>query len=241
MEQTLRTLYRLQQIDLELDELEAGSGDLPGEIRQLETDLAAVESAISEHQSSLSSIRRERNEGNAEMQELRSRSLELNERLRTVRNNKEYDATTTEIASAEERSKDLSKSISRLDDREAEVLRETQSLEKKRDELSATLEDKNDTLSTIRESTSDEVKDLHEQRKAALSELSGELLEQYNYVRSKHPDAVVKVRKGACSGCFRAVTPQTLVEMRRHEQIFYCEHCGRLILDEELAESVEEV
>ncbi|MCB0713304.1 MAG: hypothetical protein KDD67_13320 [Ignavibacteriae bacterium] len=239
MEQTLRALYRLQQIDLELDDLEAGSGDLPGEIRQLETNLAEVQSRISEHESTLSTIRRERNTGNEEMQELRARALELNERLRTVRNNKEYDATTTEIAAAEERSKDLGRSLSTLDDREAEILREIQGFEKSRNEITATLEDKNETLNSIHESSSDEVDEYRAQRVAALKELSAELLERYSYVRTKHPDAVVKVRKGACSGCFRAVTPQTLVEMRRKEQIFFCEHCGRLIVDEELADTVE--
>ena len=120
MEQTLRALYRLQQIDLELDDLDAGSGDLPGEIRELETSLAEVQSRISENESELSGIRRDRNTGNQEMQELRARSLELNERLRTVRNNKEYDATTTEIAATEERTKDLSRALSLFDDREAE-------------------------------------------------------------------------------------------------------------------------
>lgn len=239
MEQTLRALYRLQQIDLELDDLDAGSGDLPGEIRELETSLAEVQSRISENESELSGIRRDRNTGNQEMQELRARSLELNERLRTVRNNKEYDATTTEIAATEERTKDLSRALSLFDDREAEVMREIQTLEKSRNEITAQLEDKNETLETIRESNSDEVDELRAQREQALKEIAPELLERYGYVRGKHPDAVVKVRKGACSGCFRAVTPQTLVEMRRHEQIFYCEHCGRLIIDEELADTVE--
>ena len=239
MEQTLRALYRLQQIDLELDDLEAGSGDLPGEIRQMETTLAEIQTRISEQESELSGIRRDRNAGNEEMQEIRSRSLELNERLRTVRNNKEYDATTSEIATAEERVKDLNRMLSQLVDREAEVLREIQGLEKNANELTTTLDDKKETLDSIRDSNSDEVEELREQRQGALLELSSELLERYSYVRSKHPDAVVKVRKGACSGCFRAVTPQTLVEMRRHEQIFYCEHCGRLLLDEELADTVE--
>jgi len=239
VEQTLRALYHLQQIDLELDDLEAGSGDLPSEIKQLESELAEVQSTISEFESELSEIRRERNEENLQMQELRTRSIKLNERLGTVRNNREYDATTTEIAAAEERSKDLSKALSAFDDREAEILREVQTHEKKRDEITTNFDDKKETLYSIRESNSDEVEDFRSQREKALKELSEKLLERYGYVRAKHPDAVVKVRKGACSGCFRAVTPQTLVEMRRHEQVFYCEHCGRLLLDEELAESVE--
>lgn len=239
MEQTIRALYRLQQIDLELDDLEAGSGDLPGEITQLESRLAELISQMADYESQLSIVRQERNEGNLELQQLRSRTLELNERLRNVRNNKEYDATTTEIESAEQRTQDLNSALASLDHREAEAMRGRQTVEKGIEETKKLLDDKKETLDSILESSSDEVVELRDQRQNTVKDIPGELLERYTYVRTAHNDAVVKVRKGACSGCYRAITPQTLVEMRRNEQVFFCEHCGRILVDEEIADSVE--
>lgn len=239
MEQTLRALYRLQQIDLELDELEAGSGDLPEEISAIETELAEVEKEKTESEEALTELRRERNEGNLELQELKTRTQELNERLRTVRNNKEYDATSSDIESAEHRSQELTTSIAAIDNREADLMKSLQSLEKKQEELGEQLADKKETLESIRSTNSDEIANLQKQRKEAVGEVPDDLLAQYNFVRKKFADAVVKARKGACAGCFRAITPQTIVELRRHEQVFTCEHCSRVLIDEELAETVE--
>lgn len=239
MEQTLRALYRLQQIDLELDDLEAGSGDLPGEIKQLEQRNVELASQLADYENQLAVVRQQRNEGGMELQELRARTLELNERLRNVRNNKEYDATTTEIESAEQRTQDLTSALAALDHREAEAMRGRQTVEKTIEEVNRLLDDKKETLDSILESSSDEVVDLRKQREEAVSEIPGEYMEVYNHVRTAHPDAVVKVRKGACTGCYRAITPQTLVEMRRNEQVFRCEHCGRMLVDEEIAASME--
>jgi predicted nucleic acid-binding Zn-ribbon protein len=238
VEETLRAIYRLQQIDLELDELEAGSGDLPGEIEKLENDIAEIDTRVTEYEGALTQIRNDRNEGNLELQELRSRILELNEKLRNVRNNKEYDATTTEIESAEQRTQDISSSLAALDHNEAEALRELQTLSKSKEELQDVLDEKRETLTSIRESSSDELTEYKAQKKQAVKDVPEDLLKRYEFVRAKYPDAVVKVRKGACSGCFKAITPQTLVEMRRHEELFTCEHCNRILVDEELAETV---
>lgn len=239
VEQTLRALYRLQQVDLELDELEAGSGDLPTEITELELDLQTVETTITTIESKLVDLRTRRTDGTAELQELRARSLELNERLRTVRNNKEYDATTTDIESADQRTNDVTSALAGLDNEEAELVREHQTQTKRKEELSEILEDKRETLETIHSSNSDEIDDLRRQKEEVLKELPEDLLTRYIHVRAKYPDAVVKTRKGACSGCYRAITPQTLVEMRRNETLFLCEHCNRILIDEELAETIE--
>ncbi len=239
MEQTLRALYRLQQIDLELDDLEAGSGDLPSEIEAIDKELAEVETELAGTEGALTELRKERNEGNQELQELRTRAHELNERLRTVRNNKEYDATSSDIESAEQRTQDLTTSIAALDNREADILKNAQVLEKRKEELQEQLTDRKETLESIRSTNQDEIADLQKQRTEAVTEVPADLLAQYDFVRRKFPDAVVKARKGACAGCFRAITPQTIVELRRHEQVFTCEHCSRILVDEELAETVE--
>lgn len=238
MEKTLLALYTLQQIDLELDELAAGSGDLPAEIEALETELGALTKDLSGSEGDLSELRKERNDGNLELQELRARSLELNERLRTVRNNKEYDATSSDIESAEQRTQDLTSTIAGLDHKEAEILKAAQQLEKRKEEIDEELADKKETLETIQSSNSEEIKGLQSQREDAVSDIPEDLLAQYNFVRKRFPDAVVKARKGACTGCYQAITPQTIVELRKNEQLFTCEHCSRYLVDGELAESV---
>ncbi len=238
MEQVLRSLYKVQQIDLELDELAAGSGDLPADIGRLEVGLEEVATELSETEKALAELRIERSQGNLELTELREKAHELNERLRSVRNNKEYDATTNDIASAEQRENDLTSILAGLDTKEANLVKQTDTQEKRQVELTEMLADKKETLETIESGNAEELTSLTAMRKSTVPTIPEALLSEYLTIRERYDEAVVRTRKGACAGCYRAITPQTLVELRRNEQLFHCEHCGRVIVDEELAQAV---
>ncbi len=238
MEEVLRALYKLQQIDTELDELDEGGGDLPEEVDALQQQSESLKTALEAEEEKLRELRGGRSNANISIEELRERIRDLNERLRTVRNNKEYEATTNEITAAEEELHTAERNLSSFDTTEASLMKEIEMLSRQRDDVMTDLESKRSTLTTLRETHSDEISDLRSTREDLLKQLSAELLATYEHIRTAHSDAVVKVRKGACSGCYRSITPQTLVEMRRNDRIFRCEHCGRIIVDEEIADSI---
>lgn len=238
MEEILRALYRLQQIDLELDELDEGGGDLPTEVDALQRKIDDLTASINVEEEKLRELRDSRAGSNNATLELRERVKMLNERLRTVRNNKEYEATTNDIASAEVELQTMERSMTTYNTQEAMLIRDIEGLSRQREELVKEMEEKSDALNTIRDTHADEVSELRAAREAAAALINPDLMKRYNHIRTAYGDAVVKVRKGACSGCYRAIPPQTLVEMRRLEQLFVCENCGRIMVDEEIAASV---
>lgn len=238
MEEVLRALYRLQQIDLELDELNDGGGDLPAEVDQLQKKIDELSAAMAVEEGKLRDLRESRTGANNAINDMRERVKMLNERLRTVRNNKEYEATTADIASAEEELLSMERSTTTVNTQEAMLIRDIETINRQREELVKEMDEKNDTLTTIRDTHADEINALRTAREEVAAQISEDLLKRYRHIRTAHDDAVVKVRKGACNGCYRAIPPQTLVEMRRSEQLFTCEHCGRIIVDEEVAASV---
>jgi uncharacterized protein len=238
VEEVLRALYRLQQIDLELDELDDGGGDLPAEVQELQQRSESLSASIEAEEQKLRDLRKSRSDSNVDMTGLRDRIRDLNERLRTVRNNKEYEATTIEIASAEEELRTKEHSMSSLDTDEANLMRGIETLSRQREEIQTDLEEKSGTLNTLRETHADEIAELRSQRESAVTQIDEDLLVKYKHIRTAYGDAVVKVRKGACSGCYRAITPQTIIEMRRNDQLFMCEHCGRILVHEDIAQSV---
>jgi len=238
VEEELRSLYRLQQIDLELDELNEGGGDITAEIAQLKVRQSDLTTLIDREESKLRDARADRADSNETLTNLRERLRTLNERLKTVRNNKEYEATTTEISAAEHEIATLERTAVTSNTIEANLIREIELLGKQRDEVDGELHIKSETLATIQATHADEVALLRQARVEAVEGITTEVMSRYNYIRSAHPDAVVRVRKGACSGCYRALPPQMQVEMRRLERLFTCEHCGRIVVDEEVAASV---
>lgn len=238
MEEVLRALYRLQQIDLELDELNEGSADLPGEVQELEQRIVTLQSSIEAEEQRLHDLRRGRNDSKATIETMRERIRELNERLRTVRNNREYEATTHDIAAAEAELQGTERSMMGLDGEEANIMRGIETLKGQKEDASTELEEKSGTMKMLHETHADEINELRTTRESLVGQLDEELLRKYDHIRTAYSDAVVKVRKGACAGCYRAITPQTIIEMRRNEQMFICEHCGRILVDEETVASV---
>lgn len=51
--------------------------------------------------------------------------------------------------------------------------------------------------------------------------------------------AVVQVERDACGGCFNKIPPQVQLDIRMHKKIIVCEYCGRILIDYQLAESLE--
>ena len=238
MEEVLRALYRLQQIDLELDDLNEGSADLPAEVQELEKRITTLQSSIEAEEQRLHDLRRGRNESKAGIEAQRERIRELNERLRTVRNNREYEATTNDIAAAEAEIQGTERGMMSLDGEEASIMRGIETLKNQKEEAATELEEKSGTMKLLHETHADEIGELRSAREEVVAQIGPELLTKYEHIRTAYNDAVVKVRKGACAGCYRAITPQTIIEMRRNESMFICEHCGRIIVDEELVASV---
>ncbi|TPW17258.1 MAG: hypothetical protein FD129_447 [bacterium] len=48
--------------------------------------------------------------------------------------------------------------------------------------------------------------------------------------RAKGGVAVVTVQRGSCGGCFNALPPQFVNEVRKSDKINVCESCGRIII-----------
>ena len=46
---------------------------------------------------------------------------------------------------------------------------------------------------------------------------------------------IVYVQRDACGGCFNKIPPQRQLDIKMHKKIIVCEHCGRIMIDPELA------
>ena len=61
--------------------------------------------------------------------------------------------------------------------------------------------------------------------------LSRDVRNRYERIsRGKAGLAVVSIKKGACGGCFTALPPQRINEVKRNDRLITCEHCGRVLV-----------
>ncbi|MBO7142553.1 MAG: hypothetical protein J6V76_05555, partial [Bacteroidales bacterium] len=68
------------------------------------------------------------------------------------------------------------------------------------------------------------------------------LLNAYNRIRNgaKNGLAVVPVRRDAGGGCFNKIPPQRQLDVASHKKIIVCEYCGRILIDDEMAQQIAE-
>jgi predicted nucleic acid-binding Zn-ribbon protein len=108
-------------------------------------------------------------------------------------------------------------------------------------EVTKVLEEKRQALAEVSKTTEEEeLKGKHE-RQRMLARIKKSDLTLYERIRkAKKGKAVVPVRRGACGGCFNKVPPQMLLELRQNNKFYTCEHCGRIIVSDEIAEAASQ-
>ena len=43
-----------------------------------------------------------------------------------------------------------------------------------------------------------------------------------------------ETERDACGGCFSKIPPQRQLDVKAHKKIIVCEHCGRILIDDNL-------
>ena len=62
------------------------------------------------------------------------------------------------------------------------------------------------------------------------------LLKGYDRIRSSYRNrlAVVTVSRNSCGGCFNKIPPQMQMEIGNRKKVLACEHCGRILVDDDI-------
>jgi predicted nucleic acid-binding Zn-ribbon protein len=158
------------------------------------------------------------------------------EQLYKVQTNKEYDAISLEIDTKKMEIKELENKILQSLEDEEELKNNIEELVADLKKLEEQLSEYRNELSEIMQHTESEEARLANERQAIVSDIDRRYQNQYDRIRkAKGGLAVVPIKKNSCGGCFSAVPPQKIVEIREMNRLFTCEYCGRILiwLDEE--------
>lgn len=235
MERRLRGLFILQNIDLQLDELEAEKGDLPKHVVQLEEQFSTLAAQIEEWRNVIMTSKIERDKADVEIISLSEKIEKLKNQQFQVRNNKEYDALTREIAHAETSIGKLQKQMEELEGRIGIAKEDIEKAEKETATVESELVEKRRELQEVTEMNEDEELKLHHEREKIFVRIEKTDIAQYDRIRkAKGGLAIVSVKRGSCGGCHNRIPPQRLLELRQHKTIFKCEHCGRILVSDEI-------
>lgn len=232
----LRHLYELQLIDSELAEIETLKGELPMEVADLEDEVAGLETRAQKTKQSVEDVKTDINKYNSSIKDSEALIIKYQKQLDNVKNNREFEALTKELELQQLEIQLLEKKIREFNiTLQNRVETETGTADKLHSKQ-ADLELKQNELAAIITKTEKEEEKLKRKSDKAAKGIEDRLLKAYNKIKKAYHNhlAVVTVTRSSCGGCFNKIPPQLQLEIALRKKIIACEHCGRILVDENI-------
>ena len=227
----MEMILKLQGIDYELGELERSKDYLPDMISNLEREIQETSKALEGFEKELTEQTLLHKKLDMELATLNQELARFQKQMQVIKTNKEYDALTNEIVNRKLKISSIEEEILKILTNMDDLGEKIKEYKQKSEEV-----DKHNTaqLSYLKKelnSIEDKVKIKQGERKNLTVRIDKRLLSTYERVKKGRGDhVVVTIKKRACTGCYKAIPPQKIQEIRKGEQIFTCDNCGRILI-----------
>jgi len=237
VEQKLTNLYKLQTAQSEIDKIKTLRGELPLEVQDLEDEVAGLQTRIQNFHLDIKEIDTTIGQQRIKITDSNALINKYKEQLENVRNNREFDSLSKEIEFqglevelAEKRIKEFSTESKLIHE---EIVKCKKILEERQIDLKSKKEELNGIISE----TKIQEEQLREKAKKLETTIEARLLGAFKRIRksARNGLAVVYIQRDACGGCFNKIPPQRQLDIRLRKKIIVCEHCGRIMIDPQLA------
>ena len=236
VENRLVALYTLQSVDTKIDKIRIVRGELPLEVQDLEDEIAGLNTRISNYQSEISVAEKAVSEHRNAIAEHKELIKKYEKQQENVRNNREFESLNKEI---EFQNLEIQLCERKIKENNAKIKEKHQHIEIAKNTLELRQNDlmaKKDELEEITKETA-----LEEIELLKKSEEQGQYIEEryltaYKRIRNaaRNGLAVVVVDRDACGGCFNKIPHQRQMEIKMHKKVIVCEHCGRILVDQDI-------
>jgi hypothetical protein len=222
---------------IRLQELDQQIGALVEEISALPKHIAAIEKTLESHvrrlqadKAALAANSRDRKKLEGEIQFHELKVTKLKDQMLEAKTNEQYRAFQHEIEY-------LEKEIRKAEDRILELMSESEPLEANVKAAESALQQEKQQVEAekarTRERTAADQAQLEQnqaRRKEAAGRLSGGTIGAYERIRKKRNGvAVAEAADGRCSACQIVLRPQYIQDLKKGEQLMFCESCGRIL------------
>lgn len=233
VEEKLRTLYEMQSVDSEVDQIRTLRGELPLEVQDLEDEIAGLDTRIANLNNEVKELVETIAKKKQEIKEAGLLIKKYEAQQMNVRNNREFDSISKEI---EFQNLEIELCEKRIKEFTAEMNNKKALIENSQgifEDKKVDLESKKGELDEIVSETQKEEDKLIDKSESFQGKIEERLLTAYSRIRSNARNglAVVTVERDACGGCFNKIPPQRQMDIRSRKKIIVCEYCGRILVD----------
>lgn len=244
VEEKLRALFDLQQVDSRVDRIRTIRGELPLEVEDLEDEIAGLETRIEKQKEEISNLDQEVTGKKNAIKDSQALIKKYEQQQSNVRNNREFESLSKEI---EYQNLEIQLSEKRIKEYKVKidmVKKTVEDLEAKYKDRKNDLKHKKGELDDIIAETEKDEQKLIKYSEEFEQNIEERYLTAYKRIRKNSFNglAVVAIERDACGGCFNKIPPQRQLDIAQRKKILVCEHCGRILVDTVLAsEEVERI
>ena len=230
MNDDLKNLIGLQEIDFRIDRVSSEMDEIPREKRIHEREIQSQRNDYENEKKKIEEIREMNQKNSGEKEHTLKELAEFKNKLLEMKTNEEYRAMIEQIKYAENK-------ISEFDIKLLELMYEEESSEENLKEAKRVWE-RNEERFRKRQSILDgqlevleeNISELGIKREEIKSGINIRLLNKYEQLRSANKgNVIVGLNKGACGGCLTNLPTQTAVEINQG-LTFTCPICGRFVI-----------
>jgi hypothetical protein len=222
-------LYKLQQLDLELQKEQQELNEVQNQLSDNRALLSA-ESTIASHNERLGDAKKKQKSSEWELEDLQEKVRQIDSKL--------YGGRTKdpkELVNLEKEVKGLKSQIKTKEDTLLELMSQVEEIEaaskiaaQEVERLKQEWEQKQETLGPRKSEIETLLARLKEDRNGLVQQINSEALNIYERIRSTMGQAVVKVERGRCLGCHITV-PTSQWQKARAGDLIQCNNCSRIL------------
>ena len=230
MSEQLELLLTLQDIDADLAELLSQRELLPKRIAELTKQKEDARADIARRESALEEATKERQRLERDLEDMTTRIHGLKSKQLMIKTNEEYAALNTEIGFASHEISDIEGGIFKLMESIEEAGAEIAAAAEAAAEAEKGIDVRVAELERELSHKDDDVAVKTDERLRIAMRVDAPLLRRYEgLLESKGDSALAYITDGACSGCYKSLPPQTILEVKRATGFNECDGCGRIL------------
>jgi len=204
---------------------------VPEKISSLDQQLEVSARNVEDDQTAITDYNKQYRAYESDLQLNLNKIKKSEEKLRSVKTNKEYQSSLKEID-------DLKAVRSKLEDEMLEFLEKIETAEKalqdQRQQYKQLVEETNQRKASMlqdAEKIKTRLAEMEADRNAVAAGLATDFMALYMRVKAKQADgvAIAEVKNAVCLGCNMNIPPQIYNELQRRDSLKYCPSCERII------------
>ena len=222
-------LYKLQQLDLELQEKQQELTEVESQLSDNKA-LVAAESGLASQKAQLEDARKRQKSSEWELEDLQEKIRQIDSRLYggKTKDPKELVNLEKEVKGLKSQTRTREDTLlgfmSQVEEMEAGVKSTAVELERLKKEW----EQRQETLGPAKNETEIVLAELKGERERLAGQIDSEAFRIYERIRLTRGQAVVKVERGRCLGCHITV-PTSQWQKAKSGDLIQCNNCSRIL------------